>query len=192
MVSRFILPPCSGQLLANAMPSYKSVAPCRRNHAVTSANVGAQVPEVQHDLDSACNCWPYMLLYPRTCSCAGRKQEAFGIGIFGTDGVKEVKGDGISPQEHQLMLLTFCSNGDVVCKCPGDTARRKHGFGPRNQHECNEGHGQVATLGDAHGMSVGLPEHACNRVVIDNFQVESAVGMPKLRWETPLKEHTAE
>ena len=46
-------------------------------------------------------------------------------------------------------------------------------------------------MGDAHGMFVGLPEHACNRIVVDNIQMKSAIGTPKLRWEATLDKNFA-
>ena len=174
------------------MPSHKSIPPGGCNHAISSADVCAQVPEVQHDFNGAGNRGPYMLLQPRTSSCASGKKKALSEGNLRTDSVKEVEGDGISPQEHQLVLFSFCSDEDVICKGPGNTANRKHGFGPRDQHECNEGRGQGAAFGDAHGVSMGFPEHACYRVIVNSIQVEGAVGMPKLGWETSLKENFAQ
>ena len=35
-------------------------------------------------------------------------------------------------------------------------------------------------------MLVGLPEHACNRIVVDNSHMKSTIGMPQLGWEATL------
>ena len=173
------------------MPSHKSIPPGGCDHAIPSADVCAQVPEVQHDFNGAGNRGPYMLLQPHTSSCTSENKKALSEGNLRTDSVKEVEGDGISPQEHQLVLFSFCSDENVICKGPGNTADRKHGFSPRNQHESNEGHRQGATLGDAHGVSMGFPEHARYRVVVNYIQVKGTVGMPKLKWEASLKQNFA-
>ena len=69
-----------------------------------------------------------MLLQPRTSSCTCGKKKTLSEGNLRTDSVKEVEGDVISPQEHQLVLFSFCSDENVICKGPGNTADRKHGF----------------------------------------------------------------
>ena len=102
-----------------------------------------------------------MLLQPCTRSSTSGEKKALGECDLGPNGVEEVEGDGVPPQKHQLVLFTFRGDEDVVSKGPGDTTNRHHGFGPGDQHESNEGHGQGAPLGDAHGVSMGLPEQAC-------------------------------
>ncbi len=126
-----------------------------------------------------------MLLQPCTRGSASGKKEALGKSNSSTNSVDEVESDGVPSQEHQLVLLALSGDKNVVSKGPRNASNRQHGFGPWDQHEGNEGHGKGAPLGDAHGMSMGFPEHASYRVMVDNVQMESAVCMPKLG-ENPL------
>ena len=129
-----------------------------------------------------------MLLQSCTRSRTSRKKEAFGKGDSSTDGVEKVERDGVPSQEHQLVLLALRGDKNVVSKGSRNAAYRQHGFGPWDQHEGNEGHGKGAPLGDAHGMSMGFPEHA----MVDNVQIESAVCMPKLGGKAPLDKNFAQ
>ena len=90
------------------------------------------------------------------------------------------------------MLLALRSDKDVVSEGPRNAANRQHGSSPWDQHESKEGHRKGAPLGDAHGMSMWFPEHASYRVMIDNVQMEGAVCMPELGWETTLDKNFAQ
>ena len=133
-----------------------------------------------------------MLLQSCTSSRTSGEEKAFGKRNSGTHRVKEMERDGVPPKEHQLMLLALRSDKDVVSEGPGNAADRQRGSSPRDQHESNEGHRKRATLGDAHGVPMRFAEHASYRVMIDNVQMEGAVCMPKLGWETTLDENFAQ
>ena len=126
-----------------------------------------------------------MLLQSCTRSRTRREKEAFAKAILAPMVWKKVESDGVPSQEHQLVLLALRGDKNVVSKGPGNAANRQHGPGPWDQHECNGGHRQGATLGDAHGVSMWFPEHACYRVIVNNIQVEGDVCMPKLGGNPP-------
>ena len=147
---------------------------------------------MQNHFDGAGDGGPNMLLQPATRGRTSGKEEAPCKRDPGLKCVEEMQRDCVSPKEHQLMLFSLSSDKDVVCEGPGNAADRQHGFSPRDQHECNEGHRNGATLGDAHGMPMRFAEHASNRVMIDNIQMKGAVCMPELGWETTLDKNFAQ